>query len=105
MKQFIIIGYDAKDEGALDRRMAAREEHLALVRKMRAEGKILFGMAIVDKDEKMIGSLMIGNFKDRAECDAWLAIEPYVVKKVWDEITVLDGKLPPTFTDLLKKEE
>lgn len=103
MKQFVIIGYDAKDEGATARRMAVREAHLALVTKMRAEGSVLFGMAIVDSDEKMIGSIMAVNFPSRAECDAWLAVEPYVTGKVWQDITVLDGKLPPTFADLLKK--
>ena len=105
MKQFIVIGYDAKDAGAMNRRMAAREEHLALVKKMRAAGQILFGMAILDKEEKMIGSLMVGNFETREQCDEWLKVEPYVTQKVWHDITVIDGKLPPTFSDLLKKEE
>ena len=104
MKQFIIIAYDAKDEGAQARRAAARPTHLELVTKMRAAGQIVFGIAILDKEEKMIGSLMVGNFDTREECDAWLKVEPYVTGKVWHDITVIDGKLPPTFTDLLKKE-
>ncbi len=104
MKQFIIIAYDANDADAMTRRMAARQEHLELVKEMRAAGQIIFGIAIVDKDEKMIGSMMVGNFPSRAECDQWLAVEPYVTQKVWHDITVIDGKLPPTFADLLKKE-
>jgi uncharacterized protein YciI len=104
MKQFIVIAYDAKDADAMNRRMEARPSHLELVTKMRAEGKILFGMAILDKQENMIGSLMVGNFNSREECDAWLKVEPYVTQKVWHDITVIDGKLPPTFSDLLKKE-
>jgi uncharacterized protein len=104
MKQFIIIAYDAKDEGAAERRANARPPHLELVAKMRDAGQILFGMAILDATEKMIGSLMVANFSSRADCDAWLKVEPYVTGKVWHDITVLDGKLPPTFTHLLKKE-
>jgi len=30
--QFIELGYDDTDDGALDRRMAAREDHIKLVR-------------------------------------------------------------------------
>lgn len=104
MKQFIVIAYDAKDEAAMDRRMAAREAHLELVKRMRAAGEILFGIALLDATERMIGSLMVANFEDRAQCDAWLAVEPYVTGHVWHDITVMDGKLPPTFADLLKKE-
>ena len=104
MKQFIIIAYDAKDEGAQQRRMDARLAHLELITQMRAAGQILFGIAILDSREKMIGSLVVANFLNRAECDNWLKAEPYVVGKVWHDITVLDGKLPPTFADLIKKE-
>lgn len=104
MKQFIVIAYDAKDEGALQRRMDTRAAHLELVTKMRDAGQILFGIALLDSQEKMIGSLMVANFVSREECDAWLKVEPYVTGNVWHDITVLDGKLPPTFAHLLKKE-
>lgn len=102
MKQFIILAYDAKDADAMNRRMAARQAHLELVTRMRAAGQIIFGIALLDKDEKMIGSMMVGNFNSREECDHWLAVEPYVTQKVWHDITVLDGKLPPTFSDLIR---
>lgn len=104
MKQFIVLAYDAKDAEAPKRRMDAREAHLALVRKMRAEGKTLFGMALLDDAGNMIGSMMAFNFADRAELDAWMAAEPYVTGKVWHDIKVLPSQLPPTFTDLLKKD-
>ena len=38
--QFLVCGYDGDDAGALDRRLAAREEHLALGDRMAAEGTI-----------------------------------------------------------------
>jgi len=102
MKQFILIAYDAKDEGAYERRMKARPAHMAGVDILRNEGKIACGIAITDDNGKMIGSVMIMNFPSRAEFDTWLATEPYVTGKVWDNITVLNGQLPPTFLDLIK---
>lgn len=104
MKQFIVIAYDAKDADAPKRRMEARQAHLDLVVQMRDAGQTLFGMAILDDREQMIGSLMAFNFASRAELDAWLKVEPYITGNVWKDITVLDGKLPPTFAHLLKKE-
>jgi uncharacterized protein len=103
MKQFILIAYDAKDEDAHNRRMQSRDAHLEVIAKLRAKGNMLIGVAITDDSEKMIGSLIVTNFPSRAEFDAWLKVEPYITHKVWSEIKVLNGKLAPTFTDLLKK--
>ena len=103
MKQFILIAYDAKDAEALERRMAARTEHLRGISELRDKGNMLFGSAIMDDNEKMIGSVIAANFESRAEFDKWLDVEPYVINKVWEKITVLNGKLAPTFLDLIKK--
>lgn len=103
MKQFIVLAYDAKDADAPKRRADTRTTHLELVKKMRADGNALFGMALLDDNGQMIGSLMAMNFPDRAALDAWLAVEPYVTGKVWHDIKVLPGALPPTFADLMKK--
>jgi uncharacterized protein YciI len=103
MKQFILIAHDAKDPEAHNRRMACREEHLATIAKLRADGKMLLGCAITDDNDKMYGSVIVSNFSSRAEFDAWLKVEPYAVNKVWGDITVLNGKLAPTFQDLLTK--
>ncbi len=103
MKEFIVIAYDAKDDGAYERRMTTRQAHVSSISKMRAEGKILFGIAITDDNDKMIGSVVVTRFPSRTDFDAWLASEPYVVGKVWDKITVLTGELGPSFADLIKK--
>ena len=101
MPQFVILAYDATDTGALDRRMANREAHIAAMTKSRAEGKMICGLALVDDAGKMIGSNVIVNMADRAEVDAWLAAEPYVTGKVWEKITVMDAKIGPTFADMI----
>ncbi len=45
--QFIVRGLDGKDGAALDRRMAARQDHLAGAKKMYKEGKWLYAAAIL----------------------------------------------------------
>ncbi|MBI3630920.1 MAG: hypothetical protein HY221_01105 [Candidatus Sungbacteria bacterium] len=104
MKQFIIIAYDYKDDGAYERRMAARTAHMNGVNTLRANGNIACGIAITDDNEKMIGSVMVMNFPSREQFDTWLKTEPYVTGKVWDSVTVLNGKLPPAFEDLILKK-
>jgi uncharacterized protein YciI len=104
MKQYIILAYDAKDEGAPERRMKVREEHLNLIGQLRARGNVLIGAAITDTDDKMIGSCIVANFPSRVELDAWLKIEPYVTEHVWEDISILNGKLAPAFTNLIKKD-
>ena len=102
MPQFILIAYDAKDADALNRRMGARAQHVASMDEMRKTGNILCGIAINDTEGKMIGSVVITNFATREAFDAWLKTEAYVKHKVWHDITVLNGTLGPTFSDLIK---
>jgi uncharacterized protein YciI len=86
--QFLIIAHDGTDEGALERRMAAREAHLVGARAMKAGGSMILGGAILDDDGRMVGSSCIVEFPDRAAVDAWLAADPYVTGDVWRKIEV-----------------
>jgi uncharacterized protein YciI len=86
--QFLIIAHDGTDEGALDRRMAAREAHLVGARAMKADGSMIVGGAILDDDGRMVGSSCIVEMPDRAAVDAWLATDPYVTGDVWRKIEV-----------------
>lgn len=95
--QFIIIGYDGVDDEALKRRLAVREAHMALGNKMREAGQLLYAVAILDDNEKMIGSVMICEFASRAELDQWLKIEPYVTGNVWQTMEIKLGKVGPSF--------
>lgn len=100
--QFLVMGYDGKDEEALSRRMAVREAHIALGDKMRDAGKMLYAAAILDDQQKMIGSVLICEFNDRAELDRWLEEEPYVKGNVWQKIEVNPCKVGPSFIGLSK---
>jgi uncharacterized protein YciI len=95
--QFLVFGYDGKDDKAMERRLASRETHLTGVLKMKEEGKCIYGIAMLDENKKMIGSVMVMDFPSRAELDAWLKIEPYVVGKVWERIEVFNAMVPPLF--------
>jgi uncharacterized protein YciI len=100
--QFIVTAYDGTDEGALQRRMNAREDHLKLTARMQEEGKTLYAVAILDESGKMIGSMLIVDFPSRAELDKWLEVEPYIKGDVWKIVDVKPCKVGPMFMELHK---
>jgi uncharacterized protein YciI len=101
--QFLVIGYDGKDEEALNRRLAVRQAHIALGDKMRDAEKMLYGAAILDDAAKMIGSILICDFESRNELDKWLEEEPYVTGNVWQKIEIKPCKVGPSFAGLHRK--
>lgn len=93
MPQFVVIAYDGTDAGALDRRMAVRQAHLANVAPMVEAGTLKAGGAILDDAGKMIGSVTIADVPDRAALDRWLETDPYVTGGVWQKIEVMPFRL------------
>ncbi len=67
--QFIVIGHDGTDEGALERRMAARDAHLKVCAESVANGTQLIGAAMMNGEGKLNGSAMIMNFDNREQLD------------------------------------
>jgi hypothetical protein len=95
--QFVVIGYDGKDQDAPKRRLEVREEHLNNADAMRKEKKLLYAAAILDENENMIGSIMTVDFSSRKDLDNWLENEAYVKNDVWQDIVVHPCKIPPMF--------
>ncbi len=95
---FLLIAKDGTDEKALERRLASRERHLASITRLKAEGKALYGAALIDEDGAMRGSVLILNFESRQEFDQYLQAEPYVQGKVWQDIEVKQCRVPELFT-------
>lgn len=95
--QFLVTGYDGTDEKAMERRMAAREEHMKMVDTMKTKGHHLYAAALLDDNEKMIGSVLIVDFPSREALDQWLKVEPYVAGDVWRQLEVKPCKVPPMF--------
>jgi hypothetical protein len=86
--QFIVIARDGTDEQALERRLKAREAHLANVGNLKEPEKMLMGGAMLDDSGKMIGSVMVFDFPDRARLETWLKNDPYSTGGVWKSMEV-----------------
>ena len=94
--QFIVVAYDGTDEGALERRLAAREAHLKSARELFESGKWLYAAGILDDDGKMIGSMIVCDFPSRDELERqWLKKEPYVTGNVWKKIDINRAQVAP----------
>ena len=101
--EFLVIAFDGDDEKALERRMSVREAHMKLVEKLRADGYLIHGGAILDDEDKMIGSAVVCQFPDQAAFDAWLANDPYVSGDVWQDIQVMPFRTAPPFVDNIRQ--
>lgn len=100
MPQFVVIAKDQPD--ALERRMAAREEHLAKVSQAAERGEEIIGGAMVDDEGKMCGSVMVFDVASRERLDELIANDAYTKQQVWGEVTVMSYKMAPVFAPLLK---
>jgi hypothetical protein len=93
--QFVVIGHDGRDDKALDRRLAAREAHLATFRENHARGVFLYAVALLDDEGKMNGSIIVCDFaSEEALRKQWLDREPYVLGKVWESVEIRKGMVP-----------
>ena len=102
MAQCLVLAYDGADADAPDRRRAARPAHFEGIRPMAEKREILAAGAILDDEGTMIGSVLFMEFSSRAELDAWLERDPYVLQGVWQRVEVkpfrlaiLDGQVTP----------
>lgn len=98
--QFLITAYDYTDEGALERRLSSREQHLSISESLLKKGKYLYAVAILDDKEKMIGSSIIADFCSREELDECFKNEPYILGKVWEKIDIKCCKVGAAFMKL-----
>jgi len=94
MPVFCLVARDYAD--GLQRRLESRKSHIELGDRLVAEGKLSFGAAIMEGGA-MKGSVLIGNFPDRASLDAWLAEEPYLKNGVWESVEIHEIRVGPSF--------
>ena len=93
--QFIITAHDCTDEGALERRLAARDAHIQYTNSLIEH--FICGVALLNDRGDMAGSVLIADFQDREAVDKWLENEPYVKGKVWEHIDVQECRVGPSF--------
>ena len=82
--QFVVKAYDG--EGMLEKRMAVRPRNLEGMARLGAH--VICAGGLLDEAGKMKGSVLIMDFADRSELDAYLSEEPYVQEHVWEKIEV-----------------
>ena len=97
MPYFTVIARDADDEGALERRGVVRDAHIEQVNAGIETGQNIMGAAMLNDNGDMCGSVMTVQFENRAALDEWLKTEPYVTGNVWQDIEVIECKIPPKF--------
>lgn len=91
--QFLLVAFDGTDPAASDRRMKVRPEHLEKIAVLKKKGNFLLGGAILDDNEKMIGSMIVYEFPNRSALDKSLENEPYITGGVWQKIEIRPYRL------------
>ena len=102
--QFLVIAKDGNDEGALERRMAARNHHIKYSDFAIETGEQIIGGALLDKNDQMRGSAMVVEFESVEKLNEWLKHEPYMTANVWKDIDVIPFKTGPSFQHCIKKK-
>jgi uncharacterized protein YciI len=82
---YVAICLDAP--GALDRRLAARPDHLAYIQAQPA-GFIRMAGPFLDDDGKPVGSMFIFEADSVAAIDAYLAADPYTAVDLFKSVEI-----------------
>ena len=89
---YAIISEDV--DNSLERRLAARPDHLARLEALRDEGRLVLAgpHPAVDSenpgDAGFSGSLVVAEFDDLASAQAWADADPYMIAGVYASVTV-----------------
>jgi uncharacterized protein YciI len=84
--EYLVVAYDGTDEGALDRRMNAREAHLEGAKRLKESGNFINGGALLNDDGKMIGSTLYLEFETKEQLDEAIKNDPYTTGGVWQRV-------------------
>jgi len=93
MPQFLILANDFTDNEALQRRLAAREQHLARMRVEKEKGIFITGGAKLDNNNAMIGSMLVVELESEEVVEQWVSQDPYILGKVWDKVEIAPFKV------------
>lgn len=89
---YAIISEDVKD--SLEKRMAARPDHLARLEKLRDQGRLVLAGphpaidAETPGEAGFTGSLVVAEFDDLDSAQAWAEADPYMIAGVYQRVTV-----------------
>lgn len=89
---YAIEGYDAVD--ALPQRRQTRDEHLARLRQLEREGRLLVAgpCPAIDAEDPgpagFSGSIVIAQFDSLQDAQVWADADPYLAAKVYKRVQV-----------------
>ena len=89
---FAIIAQD--HPGSLDKRLAARAEHLERLNQLQDEGRLLLAgpFPAIESENPgpagFTGSMIVAEFASLADAEAWAKVDPYVAAGVYAEVSV-----------------
>jgi hypothetical protein len=93
---YAILGVDKP--GSLPARQKARPAHLARLESLQQEGRLILAgpHPAIDSDDPgeagFSGSLIVAEFADLAEAQAWAQADPYTIEGVFEAVRVLPFK-------------
>ena len=79
---------------SLEKRMAARPDHVARLKQLQSDGRLILAgpMPAVDSSDPgeagMTGSLIVAEFTSLEAAQAWADADPYIVAGVYHQVTV-----------------
>jgi len=89
---YLIYSEDVKN--SLEKRLSAREQHLARLTVLQNEGRLLVAgpCPAIDSNDPgeagFTGSLIIAEFESLTLAQAWADDDPYIVAGVYEKVTV-----------------
>lgn len=89
---YAIIGKDVPD--SLEKRIASRAAHVARLQTLQAQGRLLLAgpFPAVDSEDPgtagYTGSLIVAEFAQLSDAQAWADADPYMTGGVYKQITV-----------------
>ncbi|MDK9725191.1 MAG: YciI family protein [Sterolibacteriaceae bacterium MAG5] len=89
---YAIIGEDVP--GSLEKRLAARPDHLARLEQLQAEGRMILAgpCPAIDSPDPgpagFSGSVIVAEFESLAAAQAWADADPYVAAGVYARVAV-----------------
>lgn len=94
---YMILGKEAED--GLTRRAQAREPHLARLKALRDEGRLVLAgpLPVIDAEDPgpagFSGSLVVAEFARLEDAEAWAGEDPYVQAGAWTGAEVRPFKM------------
>ena len=89
---YVIWAQDVPD--SLEKRMTARPDHVARLKTLVDEGRLVIAgpMPAVDSSDPgeagMTGSMIVAEFQSLAAAQAWADADPYIAAGVYAQVTV-----------------